>query len=110
MSKSESKTQVSANDFSQNSVNKNIDKAKDAATIPRHQKLSAIRSSLIKIVNEIKIQRVVLGVILCTITIGISVPFGVFAIRSFLNGEAGSTFEFPIYQNYCKIHSSSEVS
>ena len=109
MSKSESKTQVSANDFSQNSVNKNIDKAKDAATIPRHQKLSAIRSSLIKIVNEIKIQRVVLGVILCTITIGISVPFGVFAIRS-LNEGVNSTVRLPVYQNYCKIHSSSMVS
>ena len=79
-------------------------------SMPYHHPSKGISQTLIEVINKIKLQRIVLGVILCTLTIGISVPTGIFVARILLNEEGdGSAIEFQIHQNYCRIHDSPTV-
>ena len=65
--------------------------------------------SLVEALNsKIKIHKIVLGVLLCTLTIAIAVPAGL-VVRTLLHESDASVFEFPIYQNYCKINEPSMV-
>lgn len=108
-SKSGTKEEVSVNGFSQNSKNKGQQfdfnaNVKDSMIPCHHTEQSSLREAL----NKVKIQRIILGVLLCTLTIAILVPAG-FAVRTLLQEGDGSEFEFPIYQNYCKINEPSTV-
>ena len=62
-----------------------------------------VSDSLIKALNRIKIRRIVLAVILCVLTVGISVPTGLFVVPILLQQGDTSTVEFQLHQNYCKI-------
>ena len=79
-------------------------------SMPHCHPSKGISQTLIEVINKIKLQRIVLGVILCTLTIGISVPTGIFVARILLDEEGdGSAIEFQIHQNYCRIHDSPTV-
>ena len=100
--------QVSAGAVAQNGKTKDDkfdDNAKDRS-MPRHHSKGL---SLIEVSNKIKLQRIILGVILCALTIGISVPVGIFVARILLDEDSvadASAVELRIHQNYCRIHDS----
>lgn len=85
------------------------DRAKDS-TIPCHSTTKAAKLKLFtEVWNKIKMQRVVLGIILCTLTVGISTPVGLFVIKTLLKEGNASAVEYQIHQNHCKIHDPSMV-
>ena len=101
ISKPGPKAEVNVNDFD---VSGNV---KDSV-IPCHHTTKSKQTSLREALTKVKIQRVILGVLLCTLTIAILVPTG-FTVRTLLREGDGAEFEFPIYQNYCKINEPSTV-
>ena len=110
--KSGQKAEISPNASSHNSKNKGQqfdvnDNVKDSV-IPRHHTTKSKPILLTEALNKITIQRVILGVLLCTLTVAILVPTG-FAVRTLLQDGDASEFEFPIYQNHCKINEPSMV-
>ena len=116
ISKSGPKAEVSVNDFSQNSknkgkqfdVNSNVKDSVISCHHSHHTSTKSKQTSLREALKKVKIQRVILGVLLCGLTIAISVPTG-FAVRTLLQEGDGSVFELPIYQNYCRINEASTV-
>ena len=101
--------QISASTVAENGKTKDDqfgDSAEDSMPSYHHSK----RISLNEVSNKIKLQKIVLGVLLCTLTIGISVPVGIFVARILLDEDTdASAVELHIHQNYCRIHDSSMV-
>lgn len=104
--KSDQKAQEQTSALSQSSKNEfscNVENSMAHIAITRAKQL------FIEVLKRITIQRIVLLVILCVVTIGISVPVSLFVVKTFLKEDNVSPVELQIHQNYCKIHESSTV-
>ena len=81
MQKSVPKTKEGVNTFNQRS------ERKPDSMIPCRSTTKVKQKLFIEAINKITIQRVVLGIILCTLTVGISVPVGLFVVKVLLRED-----------------------